>query len=86
MKIELYNARYVHVTNVPNVDFWWDNILGQVVPKATIQQLVLAKDSLTLSCGSVCVGSAINCCDDSLLANNLDCLFTNDYDCLTANA
>lgn len=85
MKIESYNNRYIHVTNFPNVDFWWDNIFKQVVPKTQIQQLVLAKDTLTLTCGAICVGEPINCCEDSLLANNLDCLYTNDYDCINHN-
>lgn len=86
MKIESYNNnRYIHVTNAPNVDFWWDNLLQQIANKNTIQQMVLTKDSVILECATVCVGNPINCCDDSLLANNLDCLFDNNYNCLTHN-
>lgn len=85
MKVESYNNRYIHVTDSPNVDFWWDNLLQQIANKDTIQQSVLVKDAITLSCGTICAGAPINCCDDSLLANNLDCLFTNDYECLAHN-
>lgn len=86
MKITSYNNnRYIHATNSPNVDFWWDNTLQQIVPKSVIQQMVLAKDKLVLECGTICTGAPIVCCEDSLAANNLDCLFTNDYECIGGN-
>jgi hypothetical protein len=86
MKIQSYNNnRYIHVTEGRNVDFWWDNLLQQIAQKNVIQQMVLVEDGLQLECATVCVGNPINCCEDSLLANNLDCLFSNDYVCLTSN-
>lgn len=86
MKIQSYNSnRYIHVTEGRNVDFWWDNLLQQIVQRNVIQQMVLVEDGLQLECATVCVGNPINCCDDNLLANNLDCLFSNDYVCLTSN-
>lgn len=86
MKIESYNNnRYIHVTDFPSVDFWWDNLLQQFASKSSVQQLVLNRDEIALSCATICAGSPINCCEDSLLANNLDCLFTNDYECIVSN-
>mgnify|MGYP001174285790 CR=1 FL=1 len=85
-KITSYNSnRYINVVNAPNVNFWWDNTLQQIVPTSTIQQMVLNKDAVTLQCATVCIGEPINCCEDSLLSNNLDCLFTNDYECVGSN-
>ena len=86
MKIDSYNNnRYIHVTDAPKVDFWWDNLLQQIVTKSVVNQLSLSKDSIVLQCATVCVGDPINCCDDSLLANNLDCLFDNNYECIGSN-
>jgi hypothetical protein len=86
MKIESYNNnRYIHVTDAPKTDFWWDNTLQQIVVKSVVNQLSLTKDSIVLQCATVCIGEPINCCGDSLLANNLDCLFDNNYDCIGSN-
>jgi hypothetical protein len=86
MKIESYNSnRYIHVTDNPRVDYWWDNTLQQIAAKKTIQQLILIKDSVVLQCATMCIGQPINCCPDSLLSNNLDCLFANDFECLVGN-
>lgn len=85
-KINSYNNnRYINVVTTPAGNFWWDNLLQQIVPLKTIQSMVLTKDNVILECGVVCVGAPINCCDDALLANNLDCLFTNEYDCIAGN-
>jgi hypothetical protein len=87
MRVESYNNnRYLHITKKSSgVDYWWDTALSRIVPKATIQNLVLIKNEIILGCGTLCEGPTINCCDDSLLANNLDCLFSNDSSCLLAN-
>lgn len=85
MKIESYNNnRYIHVTSYA-LNYWWDNLLKQVMNSSVINQMALTKDDLVLQCATVCVGDPINCCDESLLANNLDCLFDNNYQCIGSN-
>lgn len=85
MTIKFYNNRtYANVVG-NGLNYWYSVLTNKLLTASQIASLSLAKDDYTISCAKLCVGQSFGCSDDSLLANNYDCLLTNSGDSLTHN-
>jgi hypothetical protein len=84
IKSELYNNRYVKfISN--HVITWFDIQINRYIDFNTIKNISLIRTDLIVECAGSCEIPQDNCCEFSLVSNNLICLVSNNFVCLVGN-